>query len=244
MSSAAPFTEAHLVTIGHRCAALGEQGAWRLINALDAPAQLHLVESFARHGENARQDIASHVSTVKAERDAAPQANHDLRTQGRALEATLQHTADRLAEKTAQEAALGTRRHDLYEQVERFPCAHAAFPHYPATFEAAVSTALAEEFSALQSRGVKPTDLHDMEVSAMEMPPPARNCFTVAALAISHASVGNPDVLLLAPLAPSLPRLRLATASLGLSSAEVIVVPTETVAVREKALLSRREAPY
>ncbi|RHZ00281.1 hypothetical protein DYB26_016560, partial [Aphanomyces astaci] len=62
--SSAQFSETHLVTIRHICYALGEQEAWSLIHALAPPAQLHLVESFARHGENARQDIAAQAQST------------------------------------------------------------------------------------------------------------------------------------------------------------------------------------
>ncbi|RHZ03140.1 hypothetical protein DYB35_013659, partial [Aphanomyces astaci] len=43
--------------------------SWSLIHALALPAQLHLVESFARLGENGRQDIVA--QSLASERDAA-----------------------------------------------------------------------------------------------------------------------------------------------------------------------------
>ncbi|ETV82056.1 hypothetical protein H257_05575 [Aphanomyces astaci] len=52
------------------------------------------------------------------------------------------------------------------------------FRTYPSTFEDAVRTALAEEFSVLQSRTTTKTrDPHDMEVSAMTSPTTDRRCF-------------------------------------------------------------------
>ncbi|RLN99211.1 hypothetical protein DYB28_012131, partial [Aphanomyces astaci] len=79
------------------CSALGEQEAWSLIHALAPPAQLHLVESFARHGENARQDIAAQAQSLASERDAALQEVADLNDPGRTLEDTLHHMTARMA---------------------------------------------------------------------------------------------------------------------------------------------------
>ncbi|RHY69030.1 hypothetical protein DYB38_011803 [Aphanomyces astaci] len=67
--SSAPFSDTHLVTIWHMFSDLGEHEAWSLIHALALPAQLHLVESFARLGENGRQDIVA--QSLASERDAA-----------------------------------------------------------------------------------------------------------------------------------------------------------------------------
>ncbi|ETW04406.1 hypothetical protein H310_04687 [Aphanomyces invadans] len=114
--STAQFPEAHLVTISHMCSTLGEQDAWSLINAQAPPAQLHLVESFARHGENARQDVAAHMQSVTAERDAAHQEIAELKAQGLALEETLHHTTAHLAAQSAQPASAIKRR----SQVRRY----------------------------------------------------------------------------------------------------------------------------
>ncbi|RHY97215.1 hypothetical protein DYB31_015076, partial [Aphanomyces astaci] len=83
------------------CSALVEKEAWSLIQALAPPAQLHLVESFARHGENARQDIVALAQSLASERDAALQEVADLNARGRALEDTLHHTTARMSAHTA-----------------------------------------------------------------------------------------------------------------------------------------------
>ncbi|KAF0703967.1 hypothetical protein AaE_015171 [Aphanomyces astaci] len=99
--SSAQFSETHLVTIRHMCSALGKQEAWSLIFVLTPLAQLHLVDSFARHGENARQDIAAQAQSLASERDAALQEVADLNARGRALEDTLHHTTARMSAQTA-----------------------------------------------------------------------------------------------------------------------------------------------
>ncbi|RHY66165.1 hypothetical protein DYB38_011950 [Aphanomyces astaci] len=302
--SSAQFSETHLVTIRHMCSALGEQEAWSLIHALAPPAQLHLVESFARHGENARQDIAAQAQSLASERDAALQEVADLNARGRALEDTLHHTTARMSAQTASKPKQravklevpkygGLASHQLLrwiKQVSRaadalnidddeirvsFAMSHLTgraddwawgltcedgfafanfddfieqlkaaflpansdfryraeylsarqgkrsireyvhdlrflascvtqksslseetkvtifmnglndsaartqlFRTYPSTFEDAVRTALAEEFSVLQSRTTTKTrDPHDMEVSAMTSPTTDRRCF-------------------------------------------------------------------
>ncbi|RQM19489.1 hypothetical protein B5M09_013180 [Aphanomyces astaci] len=83
------------------CSALGKQEAWSLIFVLAPLAQLHLVDSFARHGENARQDIAAQAQSLASERDAALQELADLNARGRALEDTLHHTTTRMSAQTA-----------------------------------------------------------------------------------------------------------------------------------------------
>ncbi|RQM18522.1 hypothetical protein B5M09_008720 [Aphanomyces astaci] len=90
--SSAQFSETHLVTIRHMCSVLGEQEVWSLIYAVAPPAQLHVVNSFSRHGENARKDIAAEAQSLASERDATLQEVADLNARGRALEDTLRHT--------------------------------------------------------------------------------------------------------------------------------------------------------
>ncbi|RHY08347.1 hypothetical protein DYB25_009149 [Aphanomyces astaci] len=182
--SSAQFSETHLVTNRHMCSALGEQEAWSLIHALAPPAQLHLVESFARHGENARQDIAAQAQSHASERDAALQEVADLNARGRKRSIReYVHDLRFLASCVTQKSSLSEEtKVTIFMNGLNDSAAHTQkaqlFRTYPSTFEDAVRTALAEEFSVLQSRPTTKTrDPHDMEVSAMTSPTTYRRCF-------------------------------------------------------------------